>query len=285
MGLALRDKDGEEALWFDILRAPLEVVLGSIVGLLGAALATLSLPPVPEDCAATTSHYTHVLTLLALAVLCAFGLKRGGFSGASALAVLVLSVLAACRWGKKTAKLVAGTMGQAWNTVAQPLLFGLVGAAVSLGDLDARLVGLGVGMLACSLTCRCVVTFLAVGGKGLRKEERLFAALAWMPKATVQAAVGAVALDEATTDADEDRGRDVLALAVLSILCTAPVGAVVISLTGPRLLLLDRPNGAEPNTEPGQGAAAEAEGANAAGEPIAHEPASSAPTTSAKAPA
>merc|ERR1712061_330350 len=99
----------------------------------------------------------------------------------------------------------------------------------------------GLAMLACSLSVRCGVTYFAVAGKGLRRTERLFTALAWMPKATVQAAVGAIALDEATSDEETEMGRKVLAIAVLSIICTAPVGAVVISITGPRFLLLDAP--------------------------------------------
>lgn len=267
LGLAVRDADGEGELWLDVVRAPLEILLGTGVGLLAGAMATTLLRAVPAESVANGSHHSHAMTLFAFAVLSAFGLKKGGFSGASALAVLVLAVVVARRWGKKTSSLVAGSMGQAWNNIAQPLLFGLVGAAVSLGDLDARLIGLGVGMLVCSLTFRCAVTFLAVGGKGLRKQERFFAALAWMPKATVQAAVGAVALDEATTDEDTAMGRDVLALAVLSILCTAPLGAVVISMAGPRLLILDQPPeaaeaAAKPGDEPGsataeKGAAAE----------------------------
>jgi len=98
-------------------------------------------------------------------------------------------------------------------------------------------VGFGLLMLACSITVRCIVTFLAVGCRGLRMQERLFTALAWMPKATVQAAIGAVALDEAKTEKEKEMGRDILAIAVLAILCTAPVGAAIISVTGPRLLL------------------------------------------------
>jgi len=86
---------------------------------------------------------------------------------------------------------------------------------------------------------RCGAAYLAVGGRGLRWQERLFTALAWMPKATVQAAIGAIALDEARDQREQEMGRDVLAIAVLSILCTAPAGAIAISTLGPRLLVLD----------------------------------------------
>merc|ERR1712039_291141 len=95
-------------------------------------------------------------------------------------------------------------------------------------------------MLTCSVLICCGVAYLAVGGRGLRWQERIFTAMAWMPKATVQAAIGALALDEATTDREKAMGQDILAIAVLSILCTAPLGAIAISFFGPRLLVLDK---------------------------------------------
>ena len=78
-----------------------------------------------------------------------------------------------------------------------------------------------------------------VAGFGLSRPERLFVALAWLPKATVQAAVGAVALDAAESDGAEDRARVVLTVAVLAIVMTAPLGAVLIAVFGPRLLTHD----------------------------------------------
>ena len=64
-------------------------------------------------------------------------------------------------------------------------------------------------------------------------------AFAWMPKATVQAALGPVFLDNAIKYGKEDwvpMGGEVLTLAVLSILITAPLGAVSILALGPVLL-------------------------------------------------
>lgn len=59
------------------------------------------------------------------------------------------------------------------------------------------------------------------------------------PLFSPQAAIGSTALDMARTKKDkelEKYGMDVLTVAVLSILLTAPIGALVIGLTGPRLL-------------------------------------------------
>lgn len=74
--------------------------------------------------------------------------------------------------------------------------------------------------------------------------ERLFVSLAWLPKATVQAAIGSLALDnsKALPIERDDRstmitnGEKVLTIAVLSILITAPIGAIAIRLTSDKLL-------------------------------------------------
>ena len=70
----------------------------------------------------------------------------------------------------------------------------------------------------------------------IRVQERLFTALAWTPKATVQAALGGLALDQARDDTERRLGQELVATAVLCILVTAPPGAFLISSLGPRLL-------------------------------------------------
>lgn len=93
--------------------------------------------------------------------------------------------------------------------------------------------------LTIGLVVRMVVSFLAVFGTNLNLKERLFIPIAWLPKATVQAAIGSLALDTARDNNKTDLiplGEQILTLAVLSILMTAPLGAVLIVITGKRLL-------------------------------------------------
>lgn len=247
LGFAFRE--GSDALWLDFARVPLELLGGTAAGFV-CALVVVAAQPAPRAVdvegggAATPAADLgraagFAAMLFAFAVACAFGLKELGSSGASALAVLVLAAASGRGWGPHVAKAVARTYADVWNRVAQPLLFGLVGATVAVKSWEPELVAKGVGMLLCSVIVRCCATYFAVGFRGLRHQEKLFAALAWMPKATVQAALGALALDEARDGREEEMGKEVLAIAVLAILCTAPAGAVVISITGPRLLLHD----------------------------------------------
>ncbi|KAA0158783.1 hypothetical protein FNF31_05195 [Cafeteria roenbergensis] len=127
-----------------------------------------------------------------------------------------------------------------WTLVGQPMLFGLIGAAVDISVVDLEVLGIGAGALFAGLVVRCIAAFLCMLGTGFELSEQAFIALAWLPKATVQAAIGSIALDTAVSisagSEAEKRGLAVLTIAVLAIVVTAPVGAVLISVFGHRWL-------------------------------------------------
>ncbi len=117
---------------------------------------------------------------------------------------------------------------------AEILLFVLVGAQVNIkvawgaGPAGAILVFIG-------LIGRSIGTYLSVMGTDLNLRERLFCVISYIPKATVQAAIGAVPLE-----AGMKGGEIILAVAVLSILLTAPIGAIGIMFTGEKWLERER---------------------------------------------
>jgi hypothetical protein len=95
----------------------------------------------------------------------------------------------------------------------------------------------GTLLIAGGLAARSVGTYLSLLGSGLNHREKIFAVVSYIPKATVQAAIGAVPLAAGVAG-----GEIILAVAVLSILITAPLGAIGIKLMGERVLLeSDRP--------------------------------------------
>jgi len=135
---------------------------------------------------------------------------------------------------------ISSKLGKIW-VFASILLFTLVGAQVNLPvALDAGLAGLG--LIACGLVARSTGVWLCLLGSPLNRKERLFAVVSYWPKATVQAAIGAVPLTVMLRlGRDPAAGQMILAVAVLSILFTAPLGAWVIAWAGPRLLSADGP--------------------------------------------
>ncbi|MBW2465917.1 MAG: cation:proton antiporter, partial [Deltaproteobacteria bacterium] len=113
---------------------------------------------------------------------------------------------------------------------AEILLFVLVGAQVNISV--AWHAGLaGACLIFIALIGRCIGTYFSVMGTDLNLKERMFCVIAYIPKATVQAAIGAVPLE-----AGIKSGDTILAVAVLSILLTAPLGAIGIQVTGNRWL-------------------------------------------------
>ena len=107
--------------------------------------------------------------------------------------------------------------------MAQYALFGLVGAAIPLvlvKESGALIVLIVIG----GQIGRLLFSFLATSRSGLTSKERLAAALAYIPKATIQAAFGAWALDRGLAE-----GQLILVAAVVAVALTAPIGAITLS--------------------------------------------------------
>lgn len=110
------------------------------------------------------------------------------------------------------------------------LLFVLVGAAINLNYVSqVGLVGGVVVLLA--LLIRCVGVLFCLWGTNLNKKEKIFCVLAYLPKATVQAAIGSLPLAMNLAC-----GEIVLSMAVIGILISAPLGAFCIDITYKKLL-------------------------------------------------
>ncbi|KAI1887531.1 hypothetical protein AGOR_G00191270 [Albula goreensis] len=218
--------------WSNLLRGVLEVVAGMIAGVvLGFFIRYF--PSKDQKSLVMKRSFL----LLGLCVFAVFASNVAGFPGSGGLCTLVLAFLAGLGWGESKVA-VEEVVGGAWE-IFQPLLFGLIGAEITVSTLDPVTVGLGLATLLIALVVRILFTFLMVMCAGFNFKEKVFIALAWVPKATVQAAIGSTALDNARQNDKpemERYGMDVLTVAVLAILITAPIGALVIGLTGPRLL-------------------------------------------------
>ncbi|MDO4491884.1 MAG: cation:proton antiporter [Lachnospiraceae bacterium] len=129
------------------------------------------------------------------------------------------------------AKRLSLKFGKLW-VAAEVFLFVLVGATVNvqyLGKVGVSAVILILG----ALVFRMLGVFLCVLGSDLNRQERLFAMLAYTPKATVQAAIGGIPLSLGFACGDV-----VLTVAVLAIVLTAPLGAFAIDLTYKKFLRL-----------------------------------------------
>ena len=270
--------DSGANLAFTIIRGPLEVIIGVGYGFVVGVVAWFVPHQDGSDLFSSSFAASRFLLLFLLGVFAAFVFENLEFPGAGALGALTAAFVANLNWrrngwtddDKNPVNLILSFI---WQKLAQPLLFGLIGAEIRVAELEANTVGIGIACLAISLAFRMVASVVAVLGSGLNNKEMLFIPLAWLPKATVQAAIGATAYDLAKeklgANADcgrpvveslmnstaslnatsspalggasleclnLERGLQVLTLAVLAILITAPIGAVLIALSAPKLL-------------------------------------------------
>lgn len=245
----------------EALHGPINIVSGVAFGFLGAFL--LSLTEIWDTPRKRTG------LLIALGTIFCFVAKKAHYAGAGALASLVMAAAASSFWGSG----VGGRLSQGpnshiaheveqdlsfvWRIVAQPLLFSVIGAALDFSQIEPGTIPKALGLITFGVIIRSFVALLSTYGAGLSLKERTFIALAWVPKATVQAALGSVPLDLIRTTMkrsdDPDKydksiqfGVDILTVSVFSILMTAPLGLVVIQYLGPRWLERDCVDVVEP---------------------------------------
>ena len=212
---------------FDFVRVPTSIFLGMAVGVLcGLLLSQLFRKIHLRDS-------LKVLLLLSLSFLYVT-LEDAipgaiGFSGL--LAVMSTGVMLQ-RGRSAVADRLSAKYSKLW-VAAELLLFVLVGATVDIQYALAS--GLAaVALLFGVMGFRMLGVFVCLLGTKLQMRERLFCMLAYMPKATVQAAIGSIPLSMGLSC-----GNIVLTVAVLAILITAPLGAFAIDHTYRKLLSRD----------------------------------------------
>ena len=170
------------------------------------------------------------------------------------LAVVAMACVLRIRCPRTVSRRLSEKFGKLW-LAAEVVLFVLVGAAVDVRyTLAAGPAALAMIFLA--LVFRSVGVLICVAGTALNRRERLFCVIAYLPKATVQSAIGSVPLA-----AGLPCGALVLSVAVLAILVTAPLGALGIDTGAPRLLTVSP---AAAGNSPGQSSAAPAPSAPSA---------------------
>ncbi|XP_042891567.1 sodium/hydrogen exchanger 9B2-like isoform X1 [Penaeus japonicus] len=184
-----------------------------------------------------------LLLLFGLGGLAMFGSHKVGLESSGAIAVLTVAFVAGLGWRKPGNEDAAvGKYYRFLWEIFQPMLFCLIGAEINVMAIEPSTVGWGLLALVIGLTLRVATSFVVVMGASFTVWERLFIAIAWLPKATVQAAIGSLALDHIQQSGSEPdpedvtRGVKVVTIAVMVILVTAPLGAAAIKLTGPKFL-------------------------------------------------
>ena len=149
------------------------------------------------------------------------------------LAVIAMACVIKKKSDAEVSKRLSDKFGKIW-IAAEVILFVMVGAAVDIRYTLSAGVSAAC-MIFIALIFRAVGVVICMAGTKLNFKERLFCVIAYLPKATVQAAIGSVPLAAGLAC-----GKTVLSVAVLGIILTAPLGAIGIAMSCEKLLTDDR---------------------------------------------
>lgn len=221
---------GGNAKAADFLNIPVSVVLGIAVGAAaGYALSRFF------EAAFARNHMVRgsVKIIIVLSVSFLLVALETVLKGKIALSGLLAVTSMACMLARKTTGEVRARLSEKFGKLwiaAELILFVLVGAAVDIRYVSET--GLAaVLMVLTALIFRAAGVVLCLAGTKLSRRERLFCVIAYLPKATVQAAIGSVPLAMGLPC-----GKIVLSVAVLAILITAPLGALGMDAAYRKLL-------------------------------------------------
>ena len=215
---------GERVSVMSFVNIPVSIILGIAIGLLlGFLLAYFFKKVHIRD----TSKVLMMISISLLLVTIEEKLTTT-ITFSALIAVMFLGIGLRQKRGEVAAR-ISLKYGKIW-VAAEVFLFVLVGAAVNISYLGK--VGINaVFVIIGALVFRMLGVFVCLLGTDLNGKERLFAMLAYTPKATVQAAIGGIPLSMGLSC-----GETVLTVAVLAIVLTAPLGAFAIDLMYGRLL-------------------------------------------------
>jgi NhaP-type Na+/H+ or K+/H+ antiporter len=221
---------GSSVQIIDFVNIPVSIVLGILFGaVVGFVMAWLF-----DFCHShqrTIRNSMKVIIVLGVSflLLAVENWLEGIIALSGLLAIMSMSLVLAMRSDPNVTHRLQEKYGKLW-LAAEIILFVLVGAAVDIRYTMQAGIG-AVLMISIGLAFRCVGVCLCMLGTQLDWKERLYCLIAYLPKATVQAAIGSVPLALGLPC-----GNIVLSVAVLSILITAPLGAIGMDLTYKKLL-------------------------------------------------
>lgn len=208
---------------------PISIVSGVILGIGVGFLMVLAIRYMKLN------RIVHVILMLGLSfgMLALENALKPYFSVSSLLAIIVMAFVVGI-FKKEEAKELQKSYNGLWQGF-EILLFALVGVAVDAHYAFSKEGAIIVGLVFIALVFRSLGVLCSVIATNFTWKEKLYIVLSYLPKATVQASIGAIALSEGLAC-----GTLVLTAAVVAILITAPLGAILMDSLKNKLLMKER---------------------------------------------
>lgn len=221
---------GGSAHVMDFVNVPVSIILGVLLGaVVGYGLYLFFETSYAHRHCVRNSMKVIIVLGFSFLLVAIEGWLEGKVSVSGLLAVVSMACVLKLKSTEFVSKRLSEKFGKLW-LAAEVILFVLVGAAVDIRyTLSAGIAA--VVMIIIALIFRTAGVLICLIKTPLSARERLFCVIAYLPKATVQAAIGSVPLA-----AGLSCGNIILSVAVLAIIITAPLGALGIDNTYKKLL-------------------------------------------------
>lgn len=221
---------GEDVSLVSLVNVPISIILGIIVGtIIGYILYIVFEFFYKKGDMIRNSTKLIIILAISFLLVAMENILKDKIAFSSLLAVIAMSCVFKIKANYEVSSRLSEKFGKLW-IFAEVLLFVLVGAEVNIFYIR-KLGFISIVMIFLALIIRSLGTLLSISGSNLNKKEKLFTVFSYMPKATVQAAIGAVPLANGLSS-----GEIILSMAVLGILITAPIGAIFIDNFNQKLL-------------------------------------------------
>ena len=213
---------------WNISQIPISIITGIVLGLIIGLLMVAIIKHLKLN------KVINVILMLGLSfgMIALENVLKPYFSVSSLLAIIVMALVINI-FKKEEAKEIQKSYNNLWQGF-EILLFTLVGIATNINYAFSKDGLIIVGLIFIALIFRSIGVIICIICTKFNKREKIFIIISYLPKATVQASIGAIALSEGLAC-----GEIVLTAAVISILITAPLGAILIDSLYKKLLKYD----------------------------------------------
>lgn len=217
-------KLGGQASMGSFLNIPISIITGILFGIILGYILDIIYAKINLD----KIYKVIVLIGLSFFILEIEDLAKGyiAFSGLVAIIAMTMTIK---KLDQDLADELLDVYGSLWE-LFEIFLFVLVGITVDLSIIGEEILP-ALLLITGGLIFRMLGVYLALLPSNLERGEKIFSGFAYLPKATVQAAIGPVALGYGLAS-----GKLILAISVIAILYTAPLGAILTDKTYKRLL-------------------------------------------------
>ena len=223
LGVYLQNQKGESiSIVSQLISIPISIFASILVAFLLFKISEFALRKVKND-------YIKVVVVFIISLMMRYAEKTTHTQYLNSLLAVMIYGFFIRNYMKESAQFILDKMNNIWK-YGKLYLFSFVGMAIN-PTLVGEYIYVGLFMLTISLSFRSVGVLLALTGTNLNLKERIFCVIAYLPKATVQSAKSSIPIQMGVAG-----GEIMQAIAILSVIVTAPLGAIGIKLTSDKLL-------------------------------------------------